>query len=58
LARIRRDPQAAEGWCYASLCQAIPVATKLRNLTHDADKVSCPQCRRWIHKARHRDAPN
>ena len=48
LARIRRDLDSAQGWCYASLCQAVTRAGSLHGLTHDPDKVTCAQCRRWI----------
>jgi len=48
LARVRYDRDAARGWCYASLCEAVPRAGSLRGLTNDPEKVTCPYCRRWI----------
>ena len=48
LARVRRDPRAAQGWSYASLCEAVPRAANMHGLTYNPDKTTCPQCLRWI----------
>jgi len=48
LRRIRRDAAAKAGWCHASVCNRIEVASDLRNLTDQEDKVTCPLCWRWM----------